>query len=79
MATANESKRAGQSGDGLNFLIFSEIAFNAKHTFTIVKYLLVCGEHCDSGATLVMKKLTVAGPRVQDDPALCSLTDSANS
>ena len=56
MATANESKRAGQSGDGLNFLIFSEIAFNAKHTFTIVKYLLVCGEHCDSGATLVMEK-----------------------
>lgn len=57
MASANQPKQAGQSGDDLNFLIFSEIAFNTKHTFAVVKYLLVCGEHCDSGATLVMEKV----------------------
>jgi hypothetical protein len=57
VASASQPKRTGQNGDDLNFLIFSEIAFNTKHTFAVVKYLLVCGEHCDSGATLVMEKV----------------------
>jgi hypothetical protein len=56
-ASANQSKQAAQNGNGLNFLIFSEIAFDTKHTFAVLKYLLVCGEHCDSGATLVMEKV----------------------
>ena len=49
--------RAAQGGNDLTFLVFSEIAFDTKHKFAIVKYLLVCGEHCDSGATLVMEKI----------------------
>lgn len=57
MASANQPKRAGQSGDDLNFLILSEIAFDTTHRFAVVKYLRVCGEHCDSGATLVMEKV----------------------
>jgi hypothetical protein len=56
-ASANQSKQAAQSGNELNFLIFSEIAFDTKHEFAVVKYLLVCGEHCDSGETLVMEKV----------------------
>lgn len=56
-ASANQSNSAAQSGNDLNFLVFSEIAFDTKHKFAIVKYLLVCGEHCDSGATLVMEKI----------------------
>lgn len=41
----------------LNFLIFSEIAFDTKHQFAVLKYILVCGSHCDSGGTLVMGKV----------------------
>jgi len=55
--SANQQTRAAQSGNDLNFLVFSEIAFDTKHKFAVVKYLLVCGEHCDSGATLVMEKI----------------------
>jgi len=40
----------------LSFLIFSEIVFDTKHRFAVLKYIWVCGEHCDSGATLVMEK-----------------------
>ena len=56
-ASANQSKQAAQTRNDLNFLIFSEIAFDTKHRFAVLKYLLVCGEHCDSGATLVMVKV----------------------
>jgi len=36
--------------------VLSEIAFDAKHQFAVLKHLLVCGQHCVSGATLVMEK-----------------------
>lgn len=55
--SASQPTRAVQGGNDLNFLVFSEIAFDTKHTVAVVKYLLVCGEHCDSGATLVMEKI----------------------
>jgi hypothetical protein len=41
----------------LNFLVLSEIAFDKKHQFAVVKSLLVCGEHCASGVTRVMEKV----------------------
>jgi hypothetical protein len=41
----------------LNYLVLSEIAFDTKHQFAVLKYLLVCGEHCVSGATLMMEKV----------------------
>jgi hypothetical protein len=56
-ASANQPKQAAQNGNDLNFLVFSEVAFDTKHKFAVVKYLLVCGEHCDSGATLMMEKI----------------------
>lgn len=54
---AKESQNGQKKGSELNFLFFSEIAFDAKHQFAVLKYLLVCGEHCDSGETLVMEKV----------------------
>ena len=44
-------------GPELNFLIFSEITFDRKHQFAVLRYLVVCGAHCDSGATRVMEKI----------------------
>jgi hypothetical protein len=46
-----------QNGSELNFVALSEIAFDKNHQFAVVKYLLRCGEHCGSGATLVMEKV----------------------
>jgi len=40
-----------------NVLVLSEIVFDKKNQFALVKYLLLCGEHCLSGATLVMEKV----------------------
>ena len=60
-ASGNRPKDAAQGDaeakNGLNFFIFSEIAFDTRHQFAVLKYILVCGEHCDSGATLVMEKV----------------------
>jgi hypothetical protein len=58
MNRPNEAAQDGaEAKDGLNFLIFSEVAFDTRHQFAVVKYILVCGEHCDSGATMVMEKV----------------------
>ncbi|MGO9591089.1 MAG: hypothetical protein ACLP3K_13715 [Candidatus Acidiferrales bacterium] len=39
-----------------NVLVLSEIVFDTKHQFALVKYLLLCGQQCLSGDTLVMEK-----------------------
>ena len=41
----------------LNFLVLSEIAFDTRHQFAVLKYLVVCGQHCLIGATLVMERV----------------------
>ena len=46
-----------QTGSELNFLVLSEIVFDKKHQFAVVKYLLRCGEHCASGTVRVMEKV----------------------
>jgi hypothetical protein len=46
-----------QTGSDLNFLVLSEIAFDKKHQFAVVKYLFRCGEHCGGGSTLVMENV----------------------
>ena len=59
--SANQPKQATQNAteakDDVNFVIFSEIAFDTKHQFAVLKFILVCGEHCDTGATRVMEKV----------------------
>ncbi|HXZ10962.1 MAG TPA: hypothetical protein VEG64_01095 [Candidatus Sulfotelmatobacter sp.] len=44
-------------GPESNILVLSEIAFDKSHRFAVMKYLLLCGEHCAYGATLVMEKV----------------------
>jgi len=51
------ARQSGQTGNDLDFLIFSEIAFDKTHQYAVLKYLLICGKHCDSGATLIMEKI----------------------
>jgi hypothetical protein len=55
--TSNGTIVGSVTGSELNFLVLSEIAFDKKHQFAVVKYLLMCGEHCASGVTLVMEKV----------------------
>lgn len=54
---ARQAQDGAQAKGGLNFVIFSEIAFDTGHHFAVLRYILVCGEHCDSGATRVMEKV----------------------
>ena len=60
-ASRNTPNQAAQDGaeanNDLKFVIFSEIAFDTGHQVAVLKYILVCGEHCDSGATRVMEKV----------------------
>lgn len=46
-----------QTSSDLNFLVLSEIVFDKRHQFAVVKYLFRCGEHCGGGATRVMEKV----------------------
>jgi hypothetical protein len=59
--SANQSKQgtrnAAEAGEDEKFVIFSEIPFDTKRQLALVKYILVCGEHCDSGGTLVMERV----------------------
>ena len=50
-----------QTGSDLNFLVLSEIAFDKKHQFAVVKYLFRCGERCGGGSTLVMENVKGGG------------------
>jgi hypothetical protein len=60
-----------QTGSELNFLVLSEIAFDKKHQFAVVKNLLRCGEHCGGGATYVMEK--VDGKWIASSRPACAL------
>ena len=40
-----------------SILVLSEIVFDTTHRFAVLKYELVCGHHCGSGATLIMEKV----------------------
>jgi hypothetical protein len=60
-----------QTGSELNFLVLSEIAFDKKHQFAVVKYLWMCGEHCAGGTTRVMEK--VDGKWIASSRPACAL------
>jgi|HubBroStandDraft_1064217.scaffolds.fasta_scaffold63980_2 hypothetical protein len=38
-------------------LALSEIAFDKGYRFAVLKYVFLCGSHCNSGATLVLEKV----------------------
>ena len=63
-----------QAGSELNYLVLSEIVFDKKHQFAVVKYLLRCGEHCASGTVRVMEKVNGKWV-VSSRPACAGLID----
>ena len=63
-----------QVGSELNYLVLSEIVFDKKHQFAVVKYLLRCGEHCASGTVRVMEKVNGKWV-VSSRPACAGLID----
>jgi hypothetical protein len=46
-----------QHSSSSQYVALSEIAFDTSRQFAVLKYLFVCGQHCLSGATLVMEKM----------------------
>jgi hypothetical protein len=38
-------------------LALSEIAFDTSHHFAVLKYVFLCGSHCNSGAVLVLERV----------------------
>jgi hypothetical protein len=41
----------------LGILALSEVVFDRTHHFAILKYIFLCGSHCNSGAILVLEKV----------------------
>jgi hypothetical protein len=56
-ANGTESTRdaLGATKD-LGVLALSEIVFDKSHHFAVLKYVFLCGSHCNSGAILVLEK-----------------------
>lgn len=73
-STQNEesSKNVRQMDTNLSFHVPSEIVFDTKHQFAVLKRLSVCGKKCVSGETLVMEKIDDNGLYVQGVRAQCS-------
>jgi hypothetical protein len=40
----------------LGVLALSEIAFDKTHHFAVIRYVFICGSHCNSGAIVVLEK-----------------------
>jgi hypothetical protein len=57
------SGTADSDGDGSGtprdpgILALSEITFDTTHHFAVIKYVFLCGPHCNSGAILVLEKV----------------------
>ena len=62
-----ESHRGSQNGESnkhiqkmdpnLSFHVLSEIVFDTKHDFAVLKHLIFCGQSCVTGETLVVEKV----------------------
>jgi hypothetical protein len=59
---------SASSGDGsttphsplakdLGVLALSEITFDKSHNYALVRYVLLCGSHCNSGSVLVLERV----------------------
>lgn len=54
---ADSSKdRSGMTKDP-GVLALSEITFDKNHRFAVLKYVFLCGSHCNSGAIIVLEKV----------------------
>jgi hypothetical protein len=55
-ATDSAKDTSGMTKDP-GVLTFSEIVFDKSHHFAVLKYVFLCGSHCNSGAILVFEKV----------------------
>lgn len=53
----NSTKDASGMAKDPGVLALSEIAFDKSHHFAVLKYVFLCGSHCNSGAVLVLEKV----------------------
>ena len=51
------AKIGGSIASDYGFLALSEIIFDKKHQFAVLKYWYFCGYHCKPGGTLLMEKV----------------------
>ena len=54
--TNSDPDDSGTSKDP-GILALSEIIFDTTHNFAVIKYVFLCGSHCNSGAILVLEKV----------------------
>ena len=55
--TRGASKDIPKMDSNLSFYVLSEIVFDTKHHFAVLKHLEICGQICVTGGTLVMEKV----------------------
>lgn len=54
---ADSTKDASGMTKDHGVLALSEIAFDKSHHFAVLKYVFLCGSHCNSGAILVLEEV----------------------
>lgn len=57
-ASQKPTEDSAKLGSDSRFMIVSEIAFDKKHQFAVLKYVAFCGARCKYGATLVLEKVS---------------------
>jgi hypothetical protein len=59
-STAEHGLGAAEDASGMikdpGVLALSDIAFDTNHHFAVLKYVFLCGSHCNSGSILVLEK-----------------------
>jgi hypothetical protein len=59
--TQNPSADSSKDGSGMTkdpgVLALSEIAFDKNHRFAVLKYVFLCGSHCNSGAIIILERV----------------------
>jgi hypothetical protein len=51
------AKNSSADDGSLGVLALSEIVFDKSHRFAVMKYVILCGTHCNSGAIMVLEKV----------------------
>jgi hypothetical protein len=60
LVTQRDSKSGTADTNGVQdpgILALSEIAFDKSRRFAVLKYVFICGSHCNSGAILTLEKV----------------------
>jgi len=57
--TSDDGGLTGNSGtaNDLGIMALSEITFDKSHNYALLRYVILCGSHCNSGSTLVLERV----------------------